>query len=170
MQNFFGTLYLNLSDHLKTQVPELKLIDMDFGQLEIFEYKPNVAFPCALIDFPNADYSNLAELAQQGDIILQIKLGFAPFSQTSQAAPTSVKEKGLEFFSIEQKIFEKLHGWHNDVCQPLIRLNASTDKRFEEIGLRVRVLTFSTQYEDESARFVFQKVPATASVNIEDPY
>ncbi len=169
-QNFFGKLYLDLSAYLKAQVPELKLIDMDFGQLENFEYKPNVAFPCSLIDFVNADYSNLSELAQVGDIIVQIKLGFAPFSQTSQAAPMSVKDKGLDYFNLEQKVFEKVHGWYNDVCQPFIRLNAATDKRFEEIGLRVRVLNFSTQYQDESSYPVFETTPATAAVNIEEPY
>lgn len=168
--SYFGQIYVALAAYLKAQVPELKWIDMDLGQLDHFEYKPNVNFPCALIDFPNADYTNESQLVQQGDIIVQFKLGFAPFSQTSQAAPTNVKDKGLVYFDIEQKVFEKVQGWENDITQPFIRLNAATDKRYEEIGLRVRVLTFATSYQDASALVVLQKVDATAQINISEPY
>lgn len=162
MKNFFGQLYIDLSTHLKTTVPELKWIDQDFGQLERFEYRPEVSFPCALVDFIAANYSNLAELAQLGEVTINIRMGFAPFSQAHQAAPMSVKEKALEYYTIEQKIFEALQGWRNNFTQPFIRISAVTEQRDNDpIGLRVRVITFTTSFEDESNRPIYAKHAAT---------
>jgi hypothetical protein len=107
-QNFFGQLYVDLSTHLKASVQKLKWIDMDFGQLEHFEYRPDVAFPCALVDYPAANFSNGAELSQFGEVLIQIRLGFAPFSHSHTVAPLDVKEKALDYFTIEQEIFEAL--------------------------------------------------------------
>jgi hypothetical protein len=111
MQNFFGQLYLDLSAYLKTAVPELRWIDQDFGQLERFRYRPEVSFPCALIDFVQATYSNQAELAQIGEVTINIRIGFAPFSQSHQAAPQDVKERALAYYNLEQRIFEAVQGW-----------------------------------------------------------
>lgn len=165
MQNFFGQLYLDLSEQLAT-IPELKWIDQDFGQLEQFDMRPSVNFPCALTDFIQATYSNLSELAQFGDISVNIRLGFSPFSNAHYVAPVSVKEKALEYYTIEQKVFESLQGWHNEFSQPFIRVSATTEQRDNDpAGLRVRVLTFTTSYEDESKLPVYQKVPADIEID-----
>jgi hypothetical protein len=168
-QNFFGQLYVDLSTHLKAAVPKLKWIDMDFGQLEHFEYKPEVAFPCSLVDFLAANYSNTSNLDQIGDVLVQIRLGFAPFSQSHQTAPLNVKEKALEYFTIEQEIYQAIQGWQNSFTDPFIRVSAATDSRFEEIGLRVRLLTFSTSYHDESAGTVYTKRPANLEIDSISP-
>jgi hypothetical protein len=166
MQNFFGQLYLNLADHLKNTVPEIRWIDQDFGQLERFKYRPEVAFPCALIDFIQATYSNMAELSQIAEVAVNIRLGFAPFSQSYHAAPMDVKERALEYYTIEQRVFEAVQGWHNQFSQPFVRQSATTEQRDnDEEGLRVRVLTFSTAYEDLSALPKYTRT--TASLEFE---
>lgn len=179
MNNLFGQLYLDLSERIKTAVPEIRWIDQDFGQLERFEYKPEVAFPCALIDFIQANYSNLSQLAQVGEINVNIRLGFSPFSQSYHSAPTNVKEKALEYYDIEQKVFQALQGWSpqppaawdtdEPYTQPFMRVSAVTEQRDgDPIGLRIRVLTFTTSLEDESAMIRYTKEPAALDVNLED--
>ena len=154
--SYFGQLFLALSNHIKTNVPEIKWIDQDFGQLEQFEYRPTVNFPCVLIDFPMAQYSQLSELSQLGDVTVQLRMGFAPFSHSHAAAPTNVREQALEYYQIEQKVFEAVQGFATEYTQPLIRINAGTEQRLsssdqaDSIGLRVRVMNFSTQFEDNS--------------------
>jgi len=168
MDNFFGTLFLDLSTFLKAEVPELRWIDQDFGQLEVFEYRPDVAFPCVLIDFPQAQFSNLSELSQLGDILISVRLGFAPFAQSHHGAPLNVREKALEYYTLEQKVYEKVQGWHNDHCQPLNRTNSQTEQRVsasgsqDASGLRVRVLLFTTSFEDHSAAMKYTKAPKPA--------
>jgi hypothetical protein len=178
MNNFFGQLYLDLSNYLKTSVPELKWIDQDFGQLETFEYRPNVDFPCALIDFLQSSYSNGAELSQFGDLTISIRLGFAAFSSSAQAAPLNVKEKALAYYALEQKVFKVLQGWQpvyedENYTQPFIRMSAQTEQRIsasgaqDASGLRVRVLMFNTTFEDQSAMKTYSKHAVTLEVEQE---
>lgn len=171
--SYFGQLFLDLCDHIKAQVPEIKWIDQDFGQLEQFEHRPAVSFPCCLIDFVLANYSNLSELGQAGDVTIQLRLGFAPFSQSNGSAPDSVRIKAVHYYAIEQKVFEAVHGWATEYTQPLIRINAGTEQRLsandamDKIGLRVRVLNFSTQFEDMSNYPVFEKHAATFEADLD---
>jgi len=162
MENLFGQLYLDLSAHIKASVSRIRWIDQDFGQLEVFEYKPGVAFPCALIDFVQSGFSNLAMKSQMADLNITIRLGFAPFSSSAVLAPFDVKEKALEYYDIEQEVYEAVQGWQpvfegNEYTQPFIRVNAQTEQRLsasgtqDANGLRVRVLLFNTQLEDHTA-------------------
>lgn len=165
MNNYFGQLFIDLCAYLKTAVPELRWIDQDFGQLEHYQVRPEVSFPCALIDFISAQYSGLANLAQVGEVAVNIRLGFAPFSQSYHAAPLDVKEKALEFYTIEQKVFEALQGWapvkdNDNYTQPFSRQSSQTEQRDgDQQALRVRVITFTTQFEDNTAPGVYLKVP-----------
>jgi hypothetical protein len=176
MKNLFGQLFIDISDRLKSKVLELRWIDQDFGQLEMFEYKPSVSFPCALIDFIQANYTNEAQNGQFGELMIQVRLGFTPFSQSSLISPTDVREKALSFYDVEQKVFEALMGWApnppseeygtNPYVQSLVRVSAITEHRENDpVGLRVRVLTFSTAYEDYSANPVYTKHPATLQID-----
>jgi hypothetical protein len=171
--SYFGQLFLALSNHIKANVPEIKWIDQDFGQLEQFEYRPAVNFPCVLIDFPMANYSNNSELSQSADITVQLRMGFAPFSQSSTVAPTNSREKALEYYQIEQKIYEAVQGFETEYTQPMIRINAGTEQRLsasdqaDSIGLRVRVMNFATQFEDNSKLPVYNQTPATLEVDQE---
>lgn len=174
--SYFGQLFIDLSEHIKTAVPEIKWIDQDFGQLEQFEYRPAVSFPCVLIDFPLANYSNTGELSQMGDITVQLRLGFAPFDKSHASAPLLVREKAVDYYSIEQKIFEAVQGWNTAYTQPLIRINAGTEQRLsasdqaDSIGLRVRVINFSTGFDDLSKLPVYTKTPLTgATIELETP-
>lgn len=172
-ESYFGKLFLALSNHIKTQVPEIKWIDQDFGQLEQFEYRPAVNFPCVLIDFIMAQYTQLAELSQHGDVTIRLRLGFAPFSPGNAAAPLNVREKALEYYQIEQKVYEAVQGFATEYTQPLIRINAGTEQRVsasnvaDSSGLRVRILDFSTQYEDDSKLPQYTKQAATLDINLE---
>ena len=147
--SYFGELYLQLCTHIKTSVPAIRWIDQDFGQLEEFDLKPEVSFPCVLIDFMDADYDELASLSQTGTVMVSFRLGFAPFSSANNLSPTNVKEKALEYYNLEQKLYEAVQGFETDFSTPLIRKKATSEKRQD--ALRVRVLTFATSYEDYSA-------------------
>lgn len=180
MTNLFGELYKQIADHLKASVAELRWIDQDFGQLEHFEIRPEVSFPCALIDFPATNYSNMAELTQFGELTINIRLGFAPFSSSHQLAPGSVKDLALKYYDIEQKIYEAMQGWQamfpagdpaegQAFTQHCIRISSVTEQRDQDgSALRVRVLTFTTAFEDLSALQTYTKQAATAEINIKD--
>lgn len=146
---FFSQILLDLYKRISTEVPEINYIDQDLGQLGQTDdnERPPISSPAVLIDFPNSDYSELASGAQLGAIPITFQLAFETFSQTWNKAPEDVIIKGLEYLRIEQKLHACLQKWHLDYFSPLIRTNVKSQNN-NDVGLRVRQLTYTTSYED----------------------
>lgn len=151
LQSFFAQLFIALQERIKTAVPEIRWIDQDLGQLEYYEQRPAVSFPCVLIDFNSTTFDQESQLVQWGNVSIELRLAFPPFSSANNVAPAATKENALKYYELEQKLFVALHGWQPDsgICQPLTRISAATEKR--EDPFRVRSLMFTTAYEDDSA-------------------
>jgi hypothetical protein len=150
LQSFFARYYLDICERIRTEVPEIEWIEQDFGQDVFDKWRPNVAFPAVLIDFPSANYDAESGLSQFGEVTLSVRLLVAPFTQSYDDAPIEVKEDALQYFEIEQKLINALHGWMPDdgYCQPLIRSSIQSNNR-NDIGLRIRNLVFTTAYEED---------------------
>jgi len=146
MNSFFAKLYLDLQERIKTEIPEIQWIEQDFGQDVFDKWRPNVAFPAVLIDFPQAVYSAEGGLSQFGEVQISIRLLVSPFSQSYEDAPLEVRKDALQYFELEDKIVNALHGWDTEYCQPLIRQSVSSYNHNDR-GLRFRNLVFSTAYE-----------------------
>lgn len=159
---FFSQIILDLQERISIEVPEIQYIDQDMGQLGQMseDDPPPLSYPAVLIDFPDTGYSELAGGAQLGAVMISLQLVFNPYSPTWQKAPKTVREKGLNYLDIEQKLHNALQKWHLEYFQPLIRTSVKSNN-VNDIGLRVRQLNYSTQYEDysvikeEEKEFVF---------------
>lgn len=149
MNSYFAQLYLDLQERIKEQVSEIEWIEQDFGQDTYDQWRPNVAFPAVLIDFPNTDYSALSSCGQFGEVTIAVRLLVNPFTQSYEDAPIEVRQDALQFFELEQQIVNALHGWQPDggYSQALIRARASSNNR-NDIGLRIRELLFTTAYQE----------------------
>lgn len=150
LNSFFARYYLALQERIREVVPEIVWIEQDFGQDAFDKWRPNVAFPAVLIDFPNARYESESGLSQWATVKVSIRLLVAPFSQSYDDAPIEVKEDALQYFEIEQRLINALHGWCPDegYCQPLIRESITSDNR-NDLGLRIRSIGFETVYEED---------------------
>lgn len=149
MDYFFSQILLDLQKRISSEVPEISYIDQDLGQLtqgEDYE-RPPLSYPALLIDFPNTDYSEISSGAQLGAVPITFQLIFAPYSQTWHKVPENVIMKGLEYLNTEQKLHKCLQKWNLDYFSPLIRTSVKSQNN-NDIGLRVRNLTYTTQYED----------------------
>ncbi len=166
-QDIFGELLIAFQARIADKVPEIKYVNQDLGQLEVYTMdRPGVSWPCLLIDFNDTSYSDLGNMEQEGELNLLCRLGFNPFSQTSNLQPEDVRKKGLYYYALEAKVHAALHGWQpmfntgvqdddgNDIleplCQPLSRRRGFTEKR-EEDAFRVRGLAFTTGFNDDGA-------------------
>jgi hypothetical protein len=167
MDSIYANLFVQLQTQLQTEVPELRWIDFDHGQLEIEGDRPAVSFPCVLIDFNGSQFSQLLQNIETADnCVIQIRIAFAPYSNTNQLTPVDSKAKALNYFEIENKVYRALKGWYatlfdadeNEyaICQPLNRIADATEKR--EDTLRVRNLLFATSYEDDTANTTLRSV------------
>lgn len=149
MDYFFSQILIDLQERISSEVPEISYIDQDLGQLgQTGEHeRPPLSYPAVLIDFPNSDFSEISSGAQLGAVPISFQLIFAPYSQTWHKAPKPVIMKGLEYLQTEQKLHKCLQKWNLDYFSPLIRTNVKSQNN-NDIGLRVRNLTYTTQYED----------------------
>lgn len=140
-------LYEAMAARIKALVPEVRWIEMDYGQLQYEQ--PPVDFPAVLIDFTATQYADILASAQTGDVSIRVSVVMATFSQSYVAAPADVRAKALECFNLERKVAAALHGWCPDsgICTPLARRSVQTANH-PEIGVRVRDITFATSFEE----------------------
>lgn len=148
---FFSLLLLAIQDKFKNDIPEIKWVDQDFYQLENYEIRPPVEFPCVLVDFSTTTYDMLSGNEQWGNQHIQFKLAFAPFSNSHSEEPISYRQKAIEYYELEQKIFKKLQAWDGGgLCQPMTRISAVSQQGRGD-AYRVRVITFTTAFNDDDA-------------------
>ncbi len=146
LQSAFANLYEAVTARLDTLVPELRYINHDLGQLE--EPRPSVSWPCALLDFDEFEFTDVGgTLRQLGDGFVVIRLGLQQWSGTSNLKATGIREKGLQYYELERKVFDALHGWAPTGFGRFLRRKASTEKRDDDI--RVRLLVFTLNFEEQ---------------------
>ena len=149
MNSPFANLFLYLQEQIKNNVSEIVFIEQNLGQLGSEEPRKMLAFPAVLIDFSQTSYDALSGNNQLAMPTISVILVFDNYSQTNSLAPSDVRQTGLNYLEIEQKIVMALHGWQTDYCTPLTRTMAKSFNQ-NEIGLRVRELTFTSEFEDMS--------------------
>ena len=100
MNSVLGNLFLALQQRIKTNVPAVRWIDQDFGQIDFVGERPQVSFPCVLFDFEDGSFEELGNLAQTGIMTVAVRLAFAPYSNSNHLTPTAYREKALQFYEI----------------------------------------------------------------------
>ena len=176
MNSPFSNLYEQLIARIKDQVPSIRYINQDLGQLENYNPstgRPSVTYPCILIDFDNFTANDLGEAAQtlEGEVI--IRLALDTWTNASSLSSPELREKSLKYFDVEFDIYRSLSRWSADSLYDdnneliahygaLSRTATSTEKRDD--GLRVRVIKFQTSIEDYSVTERLRKTAATAEI------
>ncbi len=148
-----------IQTRLSSEVPTLKYIDEDWGQLDYYSPNPPVKWPCVLIDVQDAQWSNLGSLKQQGLLQLSIKVIDLRLSNSSHAAPKGQKNNSKSFYTLTQAIYKALHGWSNDkdLYSDLIRTAERRVKRDD--GIKMHEMIFTTQFTDTTAVIVRSTTP-----------
>jgi hypothetical protein len=168
MTSLFAQLFLALQEKIKTDIPEIRWIDQDLGQLEDYDTRPPVSFPCVLIDFNETTYEEMNQRRQQANITFTLRLGFPSFSYAANTAPQSVRELALQYYELEQRLFEAVQGFDGGgIIQGCTRQSTTTEGRKDD-NLRVRVMTFTAMSEDASAQIKYTKAPRPRLTLIED--
>ena len=143
---------------LTSEVPELKYIDEDWGQLD--DYSPNfpVKWPCALADCFAANWQNMGNKGQLGLANIVITYADIKLSNSSAKAPANQKANSLLFHTLKKKIYQALHGWTgHQHYTALIRTAERRIKRND--GVRAIELIFTVEIKDVSAAPVLAKAP-----------
>lgn len=149
MESPYANLFLAIQNRIQELIPEIKYIDQNMGQYMQEDFRKNMIFPCVLIDFINTNFSEMQGNNQFGELTIVATLFHDIWNNTSNITPLAIKEAGLTYLEIDQKLFMALQGWNPDFCEALIRTQAKSQNA-NEIGLMVRETTFTTSFEDYS--------------------
>lgn len=141
-------IYLAVADRL-AEIEDLKWIDMDFGQLDDFNVRPSVAFPCALISIDITNAIELGQKKQKCQIVINVKLGFSYTGETSQRTAAYHRQKALAYYHTVREVYTKLQGQRIESTTPLRRTQQIETARPDRI--KITEMPFSTEFLDVSA-------------------
>lgn len=142
-------LFKSIQERLTKEVPELRWIDMDKGQLDYFE-RPPVSFPCALISVQLPRTIDLGAKKQKCDGLIVIRMGFDFSGNTSHVTPEAALEKSLAYFDLVEKVYGALQGYGESSYNTLSRQSLREEKRPDMI--KVVNIPFSTSFVDFRAK------------------
>ncbi len=108
------------------QMPELRTVDEDYGQLEMINQENRdtypLTFPAVLIDAPDVMWSNIAGLSQKGEATIRVKLIIDCYDDTHYGSTTT--DRIAERAAMRKKVHELLQGYRIDGETQLIRTNS----------------------------------------------
>lgn len=133
-------VFTAIQDKLIGDVPTLKFIDFDLGQLEQ-EPLPSLDYPAALISFNESPLVDLGGLNQQALLLISVRLVFRVFERTHSVAASQYRSIGLSHLNTIDDVKWALHGLSGTDFTELSHRSFSTEPRAD---LRVYQLLFET--------------------------
>jgi hypothetical protein len=141
-------LYLSILQYLES-ITELNYIDKDKGQLEAYQTRPAVAFPCALIKLNLPTIEKLGKGVQRCTADFTIRLAFDYVGATSSQTPTLTLHQSLNYFDVVEKVQNCLQDslFKNHTIR---QVSAIEETRPD--GLLVLNVRFATTYTRETPK------------------
>lgn len=127
----------NIVELVGGSMPELRLVDEDYGQLEAAAGGDRDTYPltcpAVLIDAPNTDWSNIAGTSQKGLATVRVRLVIDCYDDTHYTSGTTGRIR--ERAELRRKLFDILQGHRVDSHSALIR----TSSRFYNLEHLLKV-------------------------------
>lgn len=142
------TIYLAVMAQIKAQVPGIKWIDLDTGQLDA-QTRPAVAFPCALVGIGITPKTNITDTIQDCKAIITIRIALDNMGKTSEITPALQREKSLAVYDTIADVYKALQGFSTANFDSLTRIKQGREK--SRHGLFQYRFDFSTEFEDNTA-------------------
>ena len=149
MKNLLEKLRLRLAE-----IPQLKYIDENWGQLDYYSPNMPVQYPCALIDVQQIQYSNIGKdltktplQRQIAQVQIKITIANMRLTNSSMQAPRRQKEEVWAIWCIIEKIHQQLHGVSLlPNVSPLIR--TSQNRTLRDDGIQEYEVYYSCEVQN----------------------
>ena len=139
MKKLFETI-----TELLSQIPELKWVDFDSGQL--LEEKPPVVFPCALVSIDLPTCEDMCKDVQRCYASFIVRLAFKALGDTHARATKPQRQLALSYFDVIDKVYRKLQGFESRAFNSFSR-RALRNETLRK-GIKVATLDFSTAFDE----------------------
>ena len=143
-------VFIALMERIAALMPELSLIDEDYGQLEmgIEEDSYPVTFPCVLISDVVSDWNDIGMGAQNSLSSVTVRLAIDCYHDTSYASGTY--QYSRDRLLLANKLYKSLQCFvPTDNCSELVRVKERSYSLPRYI--KVYEMSFSFTLHDESA-------------------
>lgn len=145
----------NLINHITANMPELEVVDEDYGQLEALNQESTdqypLTFPAVLIDAPTTAWSNIGGISQKGTATVRVRLILDCYDDTHGTSGTTCLIAQRE--AKRRELHKLLQGYKIGEENALIR----TESRFYTAAHGIKVyestynLTVTELLEPETA-------------------
>lgn len=135
-------IYEAILNKLQTEVPELRFIDINTGQMD--EDNPPVDYPCALIDIDSIDFEHKTKSYDKGECLIEIELYFLISTNTSNITPAPVRQEAFKHMNTVKEVDKLLNGLENPAFYPLKRKKFTRLKKYSPRGYR---WTYTCRYD-----------------------
>lgn len=143
-------IFIAIMEQIAREMPELSLIDEDYGQLEMGAEEDHypITFPCVLIGNTDSNWNDLGYGAQNSESFITVRLAIDCYHDTSYASGTYDKvRKRQQMANSLYKALQCLQCTEN--ASPLVR---EKSREYALPGyIKVYEMTFSFTLHDESA-------------------
>lgn len=130
----------------------IREIDLDYGQLDIYDGRPKVAFPCILIDidFPRTESQDYNGTVQILHAVVTLRIALDVTQESSSITPEPIREKALERFGVNREVYKLMQQYDDGYnSKGFDRTSQQQEKRVDRY--KVTVMRFSHTPEDKTA-------------------
>lgn len=139
-------LFIAVMDRLKEQVPALRWIDAEMGQLNVSP-RPPVAFPCCLVEMRYVRCRSLTAGVQRIDAQFSLRVAFQGCGSAAAEAPDSVRVQALAHLDTLEQIHKAMQWWTFDHrINPMQRMSVTPERRND--GLKVYTMVYDTEFAE----------------------
>ena len=140
-------LYKAISDRLieklnfapEVELPNLKWVDKNKGQLIAFSQFGAIPLPACLISFPDINWQNAGNNNQTGLCRVKVILMYEVYADFDSESLN--QEEALKCFEYEEQMYAALQGFSIDGVSPLERIKSSEEEDHDAL------VVFTQEYE-----------------------
>ena len=137
-------------DRIRQEVPALRWVDADEGQLDFSDSRPPVAFPCCLVElsYPDADNIAVAHASiQRVEAAVSLKIGFNDCASFNANKPVAVQDVAFARIDFLEDIHKALQGYRMDTCSKSFRRKSCRPQKRPD-GLKVYEAVYMAEFID----------------------
>jgi hypothetical protein len=130
------------------QLKKIRWVDMDKGQLEFYDTRPAVPFPCALVKVEISKTEDMGNGIQRcyGRVI--VRLAFNYVGETSNLTPEATRLQSLDYFDLVEAVYLGMQG--KAVGKGKFDRQSAVEENRPD-GLKVIAVPFAASWLDTSA-------------------
>lgn len=140
-----STIIKDLQEMLAHELPRVKYIDKDWGQLGMEQ--PPVGWPCILIDIEDVDIKQLTDGNEHARATVVLTVANKRTNSSSAHAPRVAKEKSMETIDLTDDVHRLVQGYYAEGAEYSPMKEQSFFKMNDLPGAEVYMMRYITSYK-----------------------